>query len=476
MPELLADVIIIGSGPGGAVTAAVLAAAGLDVVVLEEGRDVASGDVRPFSREQMAGQYRARGMTTAVGRPAVSYTEGSCVGGGSQVNSGIYHPPPSDAIDRWAAERGIQDLSSDSFASLITRVEDRLGVRVDQDPGPSARLLRRGAEALDWNVVEPRRWVNRRPDGSIDRRGMRETYLADALAAGTRLISECRVLRLVTRNSGWVGIEAIQKGAPVTITARHIVVAAGAIHSPFLLARSGLGGPGVGRRLRMHPTIKAVGVFDETATRYDEVAATQVREFSPGITIGHAASRPGLTALALSAHPHAARQLDGCWQHASVYYASTCGDGSGAIRTVPRASDPLVQYALGHDESDALTSGLARLLHVLLAAGATHVYPSFPGAPVVRSEADIARALSALRIRSAPLMTVHLVGSIPLGIDDGAPAAVDPWGRLLAEPRITVNDASLIPSAPGVNPQGLVCAMALRNAEHLADHLSRRHA
>jgi choline dehydrogenase-like flavoprotein len=420
----------------------------------------------------MAAQYRARGMTTAIGRPSISYTEGACVGGGSQVNSGIYHPPPSDVIDRWADERSIPDLSSDAFETLAARVEKRLDIRADESPGPSGAILARGADALGWNVVEPRRWVNRRPDGSVDRRGMRETYLRDAIASGASIVSECKVLAIRDEGGGHLVITAVRKGTPVEFSARHVVLAAGATQTPFLLSRSGLGGAGVGKRLRMHPTIKAVGVFEEVATRYDEVAATQVREFSPAITIGHAASRPGLTALALANHPRAVHELCSEWDHASVYYAATCGDGSGGIRVVPRSPEPVVQYGLAPGEASALTAGLARLLHVLLAAGASHIYPSFPGAPIVRDEGDVAKAIAALRIHHAPLMTVHLCGSVPLGSDAGTPSAVDPWGRLLAEPRITVNDASLIPSAPGVNPQGLVSAMALRNAEHLARELN----
>jgi choline dehydrogenase-like flavoprotein len=462
-----ADVVVIGSGPGGAVTAFVLAGAGFDVLLLEEGRDVESGAVRPFSREQMEHQYRARGMTTAVGRPAVSYTEGSCVGGGSQVNSGIYHPPPFPAIDRWADERGIDDLSGEGFVALAARVERRLSIRPDDDPGPSGRLLRAGAEALGWHVVDPARWANRMGDGITDRRGMRETYLADALALGVRLWPNTKVQRITDGSQRAIAVVATRGGRQLQISARHVVVAAGAIHTPHLLTRSGLGGHGVGDALRMHPTVKAVAVFDQAATRFDEVAATQVREFSPEITIGHAASRPGLVALGMAHHGEEMRSLDGHWDTASVYYASTCGEGSGSVSTVNGLPDPIVRYRLAPGEASALASGMGRLLHVLLASGADRVYPSFIGAPVVRGEADIAAAIAKFDIQQAPLMTVHLCGSVPLGFSGSRPSAVDSWGRLLAEPRVSVNDASLIPSAPGVNPQGLVTAMALRNAEHL---------
>jgi choline dehydrogenase-like flavoprotein len=462
-----ADVVVIGSGPGGAVTAAVLAGAGLDVLVLEEGHDVESGAVRSFSREQMEQQYRSRGMTTAVGRPAVSYTEGSCVGGGSQVNSGIYHPPPFPTIDRWADERGIADLSGEGFMALAARVEERLSIRPDADPGPSGRLLRAGADALGWSVVDPPRWVNRLSDGTTERRGMRETYLSDAQAAGAQLWADTKVLRIRSGSRGGLEVIATRGGRETAISTRHVVVAAGAIHTPYLLSRSGLGGRGVGDALRMHPTVKAVAVFDTVATRFDEVAATQVREFSPEITIGHAASRPGLVALGMADHGDEVSSLDGRWDTASVYYASTCGEGSGSVSTLGQTPDPVVRYRLAPGEASALSSGMGRLLHVLLAAGATRVYPTFAGAPVVTDAGGVADAMTRFDIHRAPLMTVHLCGSVPLGASEGRPSAVDDWGRLLREPRVSVNDASLIPSAPGVNPQGLVTAMALRNAEHL---------
>ena len=464
--------MIVGSGPGGSVTASVLAAAGVDVVVLEEGMDIDSTEVRPFSREQMSAQYRSRGMTAAVGRPPISYTEGCCVGGGSQVNSGIYHPAPEGLIDKWGRELGIAHMSDEAFAPLAARVEDRLDVRADPAVGPSGAVLAAGASELGWRVSEPRRWVNRAPNGSTDRRGMRETFLRDAIDTGARLFSQCKVLRLLDYGSKSLVVEAVHHGRLFTVEASRVVLAAGAIQSPFLLARSGLSFKGVRGRLRMHPTMKAVAVFDEVVTRPDEVAATQVREFAPGITIGHAASRPGLVALGLAPHRGAASQMIGRWNTASVYYAATCGDGAGSIRSLPRANDPVVSYRLHRQEARQLASGLGRLLHLLLAAGARRVYPSFYGAPVVRTEGDVARALSALDIRSAPLMTVHLVGSLPLGSQRSAPA-VDSWGRLLAEPRISINDASLLPSAPGVNPMGIVSAMALRNAEHLAAEIKR---
>jgi choline dehydrogenase-like flavoprotein len=125
--RLTADVLVVGSGAGGAPTAAILAEAGFDVVVLEEGPLVRQGDVTPFSLEQMDRQYRAGGVTAAIGLPSIAYTEGCCAGGGTEVNSGLYRRPPEEVLDRWRQDRGLIDFDSDSpaliaFAPRPTRI------------------------------------------------------------------------------------------------------------------------------------------------------------------------------------------------------------------------------------------------------------------------------------------------------------------------------------------------------------------
>ena len=99
------EVLVIGSGAGGAPTAALLAEAGFEVLIVEEGSWVEQGEVKPFSLEQMARQYRSGGVTVALGRPAVAYTEGRCAGGGTEVNSGLYKRPPHEVLTAWRRRR-----------------------------------------------------------------------------------------------------------------------------------------------------------------------------------------------------------------------------------------------------------------------------------------------------------------------------------------------------------------------------------
>src|SRR5437016_4538211 len=96
-----AEHLVIGSGAGGAVTAALLAEAGRDVLVIEEGPWVDPDGVEPFSLDQASRQYRHGGVSAALGRPPVAYVEGRCAGGGTEINSGLYHVASEETLNRW---------------------------------------------------------------------------------------------------------------------------------------------------------------------------------------------------------------------------------------------------------------------------------------------------------------------------------------------------------------------------------------
>lgn len=454
------DFAVIGSGPGGSVFARAAAARGARVLVLEEGPWVAPGEVPAYTRAQMRRQYRNQGLTVAMGRPPVAYTEARCVGGGSEVNSGLYHPPGAELLRRWSASHQIDDLTADSLAPHVAAVERRLELvsesRLD-DP------LERGAERLGWRGMTVPRWVS----AAGGRRSMTTTYLADALAGGAEVRSGARVDRLEVDGGRVVGVRL---GAEV-VRAERVVLAAGAVCSPALLQRSGLKVPHSGRGLSMHPTVKAVAVFPDGVNQPDEVSPYQVKQWGDRLSLGHSASRPGLLGIALADNdPRMADRAVRDWPRMGVWYAAVRSQGTGRVRAVPRMADPFVSYAITRADLHLLAAGLGRLLRVLLAAGATEIIASLPGAPTVRSVADIPAAVAALD-RRAPLMSVHLTGTLAMG-ERPDQCATDSYGKVRGVERLWVSDASLLPDAPGINPQGTLMAVADRNAQRLLEELS----
>jgi len=470
------EVLVVGSGAGGATTAVTLAEAGRDVLVLEEGPWIDADDVESFSLDDMARRYRHHGSSAALGNPPVAYAEGRCVGGSTEVNSGLWHRIPGDLAERWRHDHDIDGFEPEVLDRYAARVEAWQSVStVPGEPPRSSAVLAEGAERLGWRAVEfPR--VYRYDDGRpAEKQTMSRTLLPRAIAAGARVEAEARVRRLV-RRKGRVTGAVVERRRPdgtrevVRVRADHVVVCAGAVHTPALLQRSGIW-RGIGSGLKMHPTLKVVARFPELVD-HDDVPMHRITEFSPDIAIGGSASRRGHIALSLADGGADVDSAIADWEHRFVYYAAIRSDAGGRVQAVPGVAAPLVSYRLTDADLSRLARGLVHVGRALLAAGATELHPGVRGGTVARRPADLVRWFDEVDRRTANLMTVHLTSSVRMGEAPGRTGA-DSWGRVHGVDGLRVNDASLVPDAPGVNPQGPIMTIAARNADHLLSELSR---
>jgi choline dehydrogenase-like flavoprotein len=248
----------------------------------------------------------------------------------------------------------------------------------------------------------------------------------------------------------------------VTVRAEHVFVCGGAIQTPALLQRSGIR-RNVGVGLKLHPTIKIAARFPHPLD-HDDVPMHRITEFAPHLTIGGSASRRGHVALALAetAVDYADALAD--WEQVFVYYAAIRSEASGRVLAVPGLKAPLVTYRLTDGDMSRLTRGLVHLGELLLAAGATELFPSITGGPVARRVEDLGQWWDAVNRTAANLMTVHLTSTVRMGQVRERTAA-DSFGRVWGLANLRVNDASLLPEAPGVNPQAAIMTVALRNCE-----------
>jgi hypothetical protein len=215
----------------------------------------------------------------------------------------------------------------------------------------------------------------------------------------------------------------------------------------------------------VHPTVKLAARFADALNVPDDVPVHQVKEFAPHLSFGGSASNPGLIALSLLDQWPTFKRAVTDWERMSVYYAAITSEGRGRVLSVPHMKDPIVTYRLSHRDRELLRSGLARLTLLMLEAGAHEVFPSFKGAPSVRNRRDVATMQRAFRASRATVMTVHLCSTVPMG-ERPDHCGADSFGRVHGQHNIYVNDASLLPTAPGVNPQASVMAFAIRNARH----------
>lgn len=446
------DIAVVGSGPGGSVTAALLAERGRDVTLFEEG-DTFNLDASCFlSPFEMQNKYRGGGLTLAHGSPPVSYAEGRVVGGGSEVNSALFHRTPGDVLEHWACAFALRSSSEAEMQPHFEACERELNVISELPQAAPSRRLAEGARAFGWRSLEaPRCFKNGR------KQSMSETFLPRAMRAGCRLRPATKVVRLEREARGWS-----LRCERDTVHAQTVIVAGGAIQTPALLLRSGIK-RNVGRSLQMHPTVKLTARFSEVVNDGEAVVAGhQVKEFAPRMSFGCSASTPALLALELSAHSGAATEVDRHWPRMWTYYCMVTGSGRGGVGLIPGFRDPLVRYQVSADDLRDLAVGLKRLAGLLFAAGAEVVYPSVEGWCLARSAEECDRWPDCLPADRARLASVHLFSSCPAG-EHEAYCATDSFGKIHGAESLYVADASLLCSAPGVNPQGSIMAFARRN-------------
>jgi len=480
MPETLrADVAVIGSGPGGAITACLLAEAGRDVLMIEEGPYLPLGTCKAFSVDEMIQKYRAGGLTVAMGPTKVAYVEGRCVGGGSEINSGLYHRTPPEILKNWRREFGVEALQYADLEPHFEACERDLSISHLPGPAPAASLkLHEGASRLGWKSLEVPRWYRYDPptEGSTESRGVRQsmtaTYIPRALRAGCRLLPGTRVDRIRRSGSRWQLRGTLRpEDKPrqsVRIEAGTLFVCGGAIQTPALLRRSGIT-RNIGNSLRMHPTVKVIARFpDEVNSTRMDVPVHQVKEFAPRFSFGCSISSPGHLALGLTDHSSRLADLPGSWRHMATYYAMITGQGSGTLRVIPGSRDPFVRYRLAPEDLGDLSVALRNLCRVLFEAGAVELFPSIGGVEPLRSLDDLARLPSVLPQSRTNLMTIHLTSSCPLG-ENQQRCAADSHGRIHGIEGLHIADASLLCTPPSVNPQGSIMAIARRNALEFLD-------
>jgi choline dehydrogenase-like flavoprotein len=155
---LKVQVLIIGSGAGGATSAAVLAENGFEVVVLEEGERHPITDYGQAPTQSMQKLYRNKGLMPVMGSVPIGYVEGRCLGGSTEINSGFWHRLPPEFLMRWQARFNLVDFTLEALEPHFNWAEETLMVQDRQGNWPmSTQVFQRGVEAMQWSAQEVRR-------------------------------------------------------------------------------------------------------------------------------------------------------------------------------------------------------------------------------------------------------------------------------------------------------------------------------
>jgi choline dehydrogenase-like flavoprotein len=480
-----ADVIVVGTGAGGAVAAATLAEAGARVLLLEEGARHAREDFTGRPLEMARLLYRNAGLTTTLGTPTIPLPLGCAVGGTTVVNSGTCFPAPDHVLERWVREDGLEAYAPAAMAARFEALAERLGVTpVPEDQlGPNARLFRTGAEALGWQGTPIPR--NARgcaatgvcafgcPTGA--KRSTDVSFVPAALAAGAELVTRARVHRVLLDGPRAWGVEATLLGADGRPSGRRlravadaVVVAGGAIHTPLLLRASGIRHPALGRHLRVHPAARVGALFDEPVRGWVGVPQSyHVSHFEEdGIFLQGIFAPPAVEAPTVPGIGAEHRERMRRFGHLGSFGALISESGSGRVTSA--FGEPLVLYHLGREDRRRMARAIALTAEIWFAAGAREVFAGVRSTPILRSPVQ-ARALATADVPAShfELMAFHPLGTARMSADPRR-GVVDAAGAVHGCTGLYVADASVLPTSPRRNPQMTIMAVAATIAGGLA--------
>jgi len=465
------DAIVVGSGAGGAFAARELARAGFDTVIVEEGERWTVERIRSaHPLDRFSGIYRDGGTTMALGNPPIALPLGRAVGGTTVINSGTCFQPPADVVAAWHQHHGLALAEPELLGPRLADVEATIGVAPApmEVLGRNGELALEGAAALDWKSAPLRRnapgcrgacqCAIGCPNNA--KGGVHLNALPQACEAGARIATGLYVQRVLSEGGCAIGVLAQRaSGDEVRISAPLVVVAGGAIPTPPLLRRSGLGAhPRLGRNLSIHPATGITASFEEEVVPWSGVMqSVGIEELHEreGVLLEATGSPPGMGAISAPGYgTHLLRRLDRAVNTATLG-AMIADEPSGRVFG---SRTPIVSYKLAKRDERRLSVAIDAMARVMLAAGAKEVELA-GGVPAVRSEAELEKAMPGLDVRRLRLAGFHPTGSAAAG-SDPARHPVDPEGRLRGIDGVWVADGSILPSCPGVNPQVSIMAMA----------------
>lgn len=492
------DVIVVGSGAGGAVIAAQLAESGRKVIVLEEGPYYRPSEYQRFTPAQSVRRlFREAGMYTALGigqTPLISLTMGRAVGGSSLLTGGVCFRIPGEVHHRWVHDLGLDELGERDLEEAYLDVERRASVKEvpEHMRSESTRLFVEGARRLGIGMSPLRRNTGDDCEGNARcnfacpvgaKRSVDVAYLPSAIAHGARVISDALVESVIIENGRAAGVSGRllggERGAPshrFRIKAPVVVAACGTIHTPLLLGASGVGqkSPSLGRNITVHPGVRVVARFDHDVNGWDgSLQSVYSDDFaSEGIKLVGVYTAVNVLAAGLPGVGPALRKRAREIKQCAVFGAMIHDEGGGTVRPGP-SREALLSYEMAPLDLQRLRKGITILAEMAMAAGAREVITSVFGFPALTSM-DQARALERepYDARRIECMAFHPLGSARVA-NDPRRGIVDQSGESFELPGLFVADGSILPTSIGVNSQVPIMAMATRIGWRLAERFPR---
>ncbi len=495
---LQCDVLVIGSGCGGSIVAAQMAAAGQEVIVVEKGSYALSHEFTQQEAPMLNKHFEAGGLLASQDG-SITVLAGSTLGGGGTINWAGSLRTPDYVLEEWAAH-GNPHFLEQEFLEGFGHVEKRNAVHTDIKHNPQNQALIRGAQALGYytetipiNMKMPtdmpadEAWkaagFSCYGDAYNIKQGPVQTFLRDAAYHWAKILPNARAEKIHIQNGRAGGADITitdpqtRERQTISIKAKKVVVSAGALHTPVLLLKSGLTHPQIGQNLFLHPVATVAGYYAEDIKPwYGPMMTVVVQELARldgnwGTRLECPPVHPGLAAFALGwedAHQFKQDLLD--IRKLAVFFSLTRDRYPGKVSVGKKSGEPMVHYQLHPYDKAHLLRGLQACVKLQHAAGAERILVPHNKSLRYQKEQSLEDFLQKVGKQNwganhFSLFSAHQMGTCRMGGNKDYP--VKPNGETREVKNLFVADASLFPSASGTNPMLSVQALAVHVAKHL---------
>lgn len=421
------DTIIVGSGPGGSVAAKFLTEKGENVLIIEQGYSYLDESIKHHSYIQSKLQFKNEGMSLCYGNIPMLFAEGATYGGGSEVNSGLYFKlagPYKESI------LSSCQISNKEWSEAELEIEKELKIQLQPKNKFQFSTLVKGSSVEDLICEEIPRWRTYHP--IEEHQSMQKTYLAKAAKNGLENVCGVTINKLELVNQINVLYGNKKDGKAVKFLAKKIILSAGTIGSPKILKNSNyLTGP---VNFNFHPMNRCVAEMTNEINGGDLFPPYQSWTKDYNHKFGYAVSTPPYLKATLSSvgiFNFDNLKFD---KLASFFSSTTLKNSVGRLFFINKKAFPVIY--ISKSDKQNINKGFELLKTILVSGGAKNIWP---------------------KSGISPMTSVHIFGSLPIGnnIDIGQN------GELISNPNVKVCDASLLPSAPWGNPQGVIMALNL---------------
>ena len=484
------DVVVVGSGSGGAAVARELARDGRSVIVVEEGGHYAPEEygAMPVSHVlRRMGREAGLSVALALGdTPLIAVMGGKCVGGSSVLTGGVCFRIPEEVLHGWSTDLRLDRMTPEGLDPYFAEVERT--IHVEEVPASmrsrSSELFVEGAAKLGI----PMKSLRRNTDGckgaarcnfgcphrakmSVD-----ISFLPDAVRHGARIVSDALVERIDVTGGRARGVRGRfldgttgEPRVPFEIRAKVVVVACGSLHTPVLLRRSGLDSPHIGRHLTLHPTFRVGALFDEDVSGWDGAPQSVYSDHhaSEGLKFVGVFPPANVLAAAFPGVGREHRRYVKKMPNLAFFGGMIHDDGGGQVRRwISR--EPLVLYRMIERDKARMLKGMHLLARMAFAAGAKEVLLPVFGMKPVKSEKDLAfLAEGKLAAGRVECTAFHPLGSAKMSATE-AEGVVKPTGETWGVENLFVCDGSILPTSIGVNSQVPIMSVAVMLAQGIA--------